>query len=153
MGEATENIETVETAPKRVLTREDLQPYKDNPRRVIRRKLVDVPEWGEGAQVWMFGVDAKERALCDNYGAPGGKRDQTLFMEAMVACSIRESDADDAKSLFRVPGPDNGKLPAMGWTFLLRLFNEVMELDLGADLGARVVEAMQDFARAEGTPS
>jgi len=162
MGEQTDGQPEVvpepveEAAPevvKRTLTRADLAEVKQRPRSLLRRKLIDVPEFGEGAQVWCFGIDAIDRQLADEYAAPGGKRNMILYQEAMVARSLRESDADDAKPLFDVPGPDNGKLPAMGWTFLTKLFNETMMIDLGEDLGQKVMAALQDFGKAEETPS
>ena len=150
MGEQTDGQPEV---AKRTLTRDDLAEVKRNPRSLLRRKLIDVPEFGEGVQAWCFGVSAPERQLADDYASPGGKRDQVRFQEAMIAASLRESDADDAKPLFDVPGPDNGKLPAMGWALLLKLFNETMMVDLGEDLAEKVMAALQDFEKAEETPS
>lgn len=139
--------------PKHVVTRADLEAVKASPRSTIRRKLIDVPEWGEGLQVWAHGVSELERQVADLYAAPEGKRDMALYQEAMIAASLRDSDADAAAPLFEVPGPDNGKLTRMDWHLFQRLFNEVMELDLGSGLAARVMEAMEDFRKAEGTPS
>lgn len=145
--------ETEPTVVKRTLTRADLTEVKRNPRSLLRRKLIDVPEFGEGAQVWCFAVDAPDRMIADEYAAPGGERNMVRYQEAMIAASLRESDADDAEKLFNVPGPDNGKLPAMGWALLSRLFNEVTMVDLGEGLGRQVLEALEDFRLAEETKS
>ena len=140
-------------APKRVIGREDLKGVKQNPRQTIRRALIDVPEWGEGAQVWGHGVSELERQVADQYAAPEGKRDMIRYMEAMIAASLRESEADNAAPLFDVPGPDNGKLAAMGYALFHRLFNEVTKLDLGEGLAAQVIAALEDFRKAEETKS
>ena len=139
--------------PKYVLGREELQAIKQRPRQTIRRALIDVPEWGEGAQVWGHGVSELERQVADQYAAPEGKRDMIRYMEAMIAASLRESEEDDAAPLFDVPGPDNGKLAAMGYALFHRLFNEVTKLDLGEGLAAQVMAAVEDFRKAEETPS
>lgn len=148
-----ENGAPTEEATQAV-TREDLADLKANPRSAIPRKLVDAPELGNGAKVWVFGLSGTERLGIDQYagGAPAEDgHNGEKWMEAYVAMALRESDADDAKPLFDVPGPDNGVLLRMGFPFLARMQAESMALDFGEGIVQRIEEAVQDFRTAEET--
>ena len=141
----------------RVITRSDLRDesgkFTQHPRASIRRKLVECPELG--GSVWVWGISTNDRLLADNYagGAPSEKGHKNGdWTEALVAAALRESDEDDARPLYDVPGLDNGRLLQMGYGFVNRMLAESFTLDFGGDVAEAIEEEIENFTTAEETP-